>query len=175
MTAVFKKAQATSWYKNTLFVITSDHTGPSAIPYYQTKAGMFRTPILFFLPYAELQGTNTKTTQQTDIVPGILDLLNYDNSFIAFGNSPFDSTRNGFAVNYTGDSYQIIGEKQLIQFDGQEVIGYYDYKNDSLLTQNKIGKNSPPDSILLKSLQSILQQYNHSLIKNQLTTEATPN
>ncbi|MBK7967816.1 MAG: sulfatase-like hydrolase/transferase [Bacteroidetes bacterium] len=171
----FKKAQATSWYKNTLFVITSDHTGPSAIPYYQTKAGMFRTPILFYLPYADLKGTNTKTTQQTDIVPGILDLLNYDNSFIAFGNSPFDSTRNGFAVNYTGDSYQIIGEKQLIQFDGQEVIGYYDYKNDSLLTQNKIGKNSPPDSILLKSLQSILQQYNHSLIKNQLTTEATPN
>jgi phosphoglycerol transferase MdoB-like AlkP superfamily enzyme len=171
----FKKAQTTSWYKNTLFVITSDHTGPSAIPYYQTKAGMFRTPILFYLPYADLKGTNTKTTQQTDIVPGILDLLNFDQSFIAFGNSPFDSTLNGFAVNYTGDSYQIIGEKQLIQFDGQEVISFYDYKTDSLLTQNKIGKNSLPDSLLLKTLQSVLQQYNHSLIKNQLTTEATSN
>ena len=106
----FENAKHTAWYHNTLFVITADHTGPSATPEYSTKAGMFRVPILFYHPGSGLNGWTDRVTQQTDIVPGILDYLHFNESFSAFGNSMFDTTVTPFAVNFTGDVYQVIGQ-----------------------------------------------------------------
>lgn len=171
LASFFREASKTKWFDNTLFVITSDHTGPSAIPFYQTKTGMFRVPILYFMPGSELKGRNSRTTQQTDIVPGILDLLNYDLPFTAFGNSPFDTTSSGMAVNYPGDVYQAINDRQLLQFDGSSVIGVYDVVNDSLLKKNLVEKPGSIDSVLLSGLKSVLQQYESALAKNKLIPE----
>lgn len=44
----FAKAKTMPWYKNTLFVITSDHTNLSDHAYYQTDLGGFCSPIIFF-------------------------------------------------------------------------------------------------------------------------------
>jgi len=41
-------AKKMPWYKNTLFVITADHTSEGYYPYYQTDAGQYAIPILFF-------------------------------------------------------------------------------------------------------------------------------
>ena len=46
----FNKAKTMPWYKNTLFVITSDHTNLSDHAYYQTDLGGFCSPIIFFDP-----------------------------------------------------------------------------------------------------------------------------
>lgn len=171
LASFFREASKTNWYANTLFVITSDHTGPSAIPFYQTKTGMFRVPILYFMPGSALKGRNSRTTQQTDIIPGILDLLNYDLPFTAFGNSPFDTTSQGMAFNYPGDVYQAMNQHQLLQFDGSNVIGVYHPENDSLLQNNLVQKPGSVDSVLLSTLQSVLQQFESALVKNKLIPE----
>ncbi len=164
----FNKAKETEWYKNTLFVITADHTGPSEKAYYNTKLGMFRIPILFYQPGTNLKGWDSNVTQQTDILPGILDYLNYDEPFSAFGNSLLDTTRSPFAVNFAGDVYQAMDNNYLIQFDGSDIAGSYDYKIDSLLFKNVYSNTDPEQIQLTKTLQSVLQQYNHAMIRNEL-------
>jgi len=164
----FNKAKETTWYKNTLFVITSDHTGPSEIAYYNTKIGMFRIPIVFYQPGTSLQGWDINVTQQTDIMPGILDYLHYDEPFSAFGNSLLDTTRSPFAVNFAGDVFQAMDNTYLIQYDGSDIAGCYNYKTDSLLFNNIYSDTDESQIKLTKTLQSVLQQYNRSMIRNEL-------
>jgi len=164
----FEKAKKTEWYKNTLFVITADHTGPASTIYYNTKSGMFRVPIVFYHPGSDLKGWSDRVTQQTDIIPGILDYLHYDEPFTAFGNSMFDTTFTPFAANFAGDVYQVINNDLLIHFDGSEVAGCYKYRTDSFLLKNVASPEDLEQTKLVKMLQSELQQYYHALIRNEL-------
>jgi len=164
----FEEAAKTEWYHNTLFVITADHTGPSNSMKYNTKAGHFMIPLVFYHPGSALQGTYGKVTQQTDIIPGILDYLNYDQPFTAFGKSPFDTTKASFAVNYPGDVYQVIGDKYLVQFDGNETVAAFEYKTDTLLMNNIADAENMEQQRLVLSLKSVIQQYNSALIRNEL-------
>ncbi|MBK6988266.1 MAG: sulfatase-like hydrolase/transferase [Bacteroidetes bacterium] len=43
----FEQASTLPWFKNTLFVITADHTATSDSPYYQNRQGMYSIPLLF--------------------------------------------------------------------------------------------------------------------------------
>jgi phosphoglycerol transferase MdoB-like AlkP superfamily enzyme len=167
LSCFFREAKKQSWFNNTLFVITADHTGPSVKPYYQTKAGMFRIPLIFYCPSLNLKGDNPGVTQQVSIVPGILDLLGYSEPFVSFGNSMFDST-HAFAINYTGDMYQLADNEQLLQFDGNDAAGLYNYKVDSFLFNNIKNPKDPKQQKLTLMIESVLQQFNSSLIKNEL-------
>jgi phosphoglycerol transferase MdoB-like AlkP superfamily enzyme len=165
----FEKVKNERWYNNTLFIITSDHTGPSEKPYYQTKAGIFKIPLLYYYPGGELKGTRSEVTQQTDIVPSVLDFINYDLPFVAFGNSVFNSDEPRFAMNYTGEVYQIFDNNNLLQFDGQFVTGLYQYKNDSLL-QSRVPGNQTNTNLEFLA-KSVIQQYNRAMIYNKLTPD----
>lgn len=164
----FEKASQTEWYHNTLFVITADHTGPSGSMKYNSKAGHFMIPLLFYHPGSHLKGSFDRVTQQTDIIPGILDYLRYDEPFTSFGNSPFDTLTMPFAVNYPGDVYQVIGDKYLVQFDGNETVAAFEYKTDTLLMRNVASPENQEQTKLVMTLKSVLQQYNSSLIRNEL-------
>ena len=116
-----------------------------------------------------LKGKNEHVTQQTDIMPTILDYLNFDKSFFAFGQSAFDSISSGYAVNYNSGIYQIISGDYTFQFDGTSSIGLYNYKTDSLMKRNLLTKNPPLALQLSNRLKAIIQTYNHALIKNRMT------
>jgi hypothetical protein len=104
-------------------------------------------------------------------VPGILDYLNYDEPFTAFGNSMLDTTATPFAVNFAGDVYQILGDDLLVHFDGTDVAGSYKYRTDSFLLKNVAAENSLTQQRLVKVIKSELQQYNSALIRNELIPE----
>jgi phosphoglycerol transferase MdoB-like AlkP superfamily enzyme len=47
----FDSVKTKPWFKNTLFVITADHSATFAhYPRYQTSVGNFSVPILFYAP-----------------------------------------------------------------------------------------------------------------------------
>ena len=82
----FDKAKTQPWYKNTLFVITSDHTNLSDHAYYQTDLGGFCSPIIFFDPSGDMKpGMRDAIAQQIDIMPTVLSYLGYDRPYVAFG------------------------------------------------------------------------------------------
>jgi phosphoglycerol transferase MdoB-like AlkP superfamily enzyme len=84
----FEKAKKQSWYKNTLFVICADHTGPTSRPEKATMDLRYRIPIAFFDPSGRLKPEKPNVSfQQIDIYPTLLDLLNIKSNYYSIGSS----------------------------------------------------------------------------------------
>ena len=164
----FKTAQKMPWFSNTLFVITADHTSEASHLYYQNNLGIFSIPILFYKPDSILHNFSNTVTQQIDIMPSIMDFINYDKSYLSFGNSVFDSTTSHFAINYINNTYQLIENGYALQFDGKQSLSLYNINKDSLLQQNLINSDPLIKYTLDKKIKAIIQSYNNRLINNRM-------
>jgi phosphoglycerol transferase MdoB-like AlkP superfamily enzyme len=167
----FNKIKNADWYKNTLFVITADHTGESQHPFYANLVGQYQIPIIIFDPSKNVQEINNQTTSQVDILPTILHLLNYTKPSFSFGNDVFN--KPSFGIFYGNKQYKITQNGFLLSFDGTKSTSLYQFSKDSLLQHNLI-KSTILDSIkihLETHLKAYIQQYNNRLIKNKLLVE----
>jgi phosphoglycerol transferase MdoB-like AlkP superfamily enzyme len=165
----FETASKMSWYKNTIFVITADHTSETVIPEYQTRLGLYRIPVLFFNPSGKLNGQTSETASQVDIVPSVLSFLNFDESLFSFGNNLFNIDEKHFAVNYLNGIYQIISGDFVLEFNGSQSITLYNFVDDKLLKQNLLAKNPAKAAEMETLLKAYLQQFNNRMIENRLT------
>ena len=162
----FNAARKTDWYKNTLFVITADHPGQGLHREYNDYDGWYRIPMMFYSPmreeilapeYGSAYGMHKRVDrimQQTDIMPTILDYLGINTKAVCFGTSVFRNPK-GWQIAYGNGYYQLETE------DGGAVIGQDNIENGKFHFQVD---NANPDLLM-----SIIQQYNHRLITNQLT------
>lgn len=164
----FKKASAEPWFKNTLFVITADHTNESVRKEFQNNYGSFCIPIIFYKPDSDLTGIRNKIAQQIDIMPSILGYLNYDEEYIAFGNNLFDGDKESFAFNTTGSTYQLFMRDYMLEMIDNKPVGFYNFRNDRFLDHNLIGKNMSLQTEMEDKLKAIVQTYNARLIDNEM-------
>lgn len=169
----FETASKQPWFKNTLFVITADHTNQPSDPYYKADCGTFAVPIIFYRPDESLKGNVETIVQQIDIMPSVLGYLGYKKPYIAFGRDIFHSKpTDGYTVNFYNNMFQYLKGKYMIQYDGQKTVSVFDFINDPLLKQNLLGKVSEQAS-MEKELKAIIQQYMERMINDQLTTKKT--
>lgn len=166
----FEEAKKSDWYKNTIFVLTADHASQSEDPLFMTQAGKFAIPIVFFIPDTEIRKTNKTFTQQLDILPSILDLINYQDSVFTFGKSVFNENFIPFAINYSNNIYQFFTEDYMLMFNGEALTAIYSIKEDPYLNNNLLLTAQTP-KIEYNLLKAIIQTYNSSLIENKLTID----
>lgn len=163
----FETASRQPWFKNTIFVMTSDHTNQSDHSFYQTDIGGFCSPIIIYDPSRPEGEVQDKIAQQIDILPTVMGLLHYQKPFFAFGidllNTPAEDT---WAVNYLNGIYQYVKHGHVLQFDGQQTIGMYDL-TDSLMQNNLTGKVSQQQQMELE-VKAIIQQYMERMIQDRL-------
>ncbi len=109
----FEVAATKEWYKNTLFVITADHTSKHYRPEFDNEIGNYRVPFILFHPSVTLPAVDTKmVVQQIDVLPTVLDFL---------GQSQKES-------NYLGSSVFVPGDKTAVNFiDGRYILTAQDY------------------------------------------------
>lgn len=166
----FNKASRMEWFKNTLFVITADHTNQATHEEYLTSSGTFAVPIIFYQPGSDLRGRENAIAQQIDIMPTVLNYLGYDKPYISFGcdlfNTPADKT---YAVNYFNGIYQYFSGKYLLQFDGEKSIALYDFTGDRLLEHNVLKDYPGTVKNMETKLKAIIQQYMERMNKDRLT------
>ncbi len=167
----FEAACKMPWYNNTLFVITADHTGISYSDYYGNSMGIYTIPIIFFDPSENLKGIDAALTQQIDIMPSILDYLNYPKPYFAFGKTMFDSAQIRFNVNYLNNMFQFIDTTYLLQFDGKQTTALYNHRKDSLLKINVLPNNEIEKRKIENLLKAYIQTYNYCLMHNKMKIE----
>lgn len=169
----FDKAKTQSWYKNTLFVITSDHTNLSDHAYYQTDLGGFCSPIIFFDPSGDMKpGMRNAIAQQIDIMPTILSYLGYDRPYVAFGCDLLTTTdEDTWAVNYLNGIYQYVKGDWLLQFDGQKSKALYRFRTDLLLKDNLLTKEPKIVKEMERQVKAIIQSYMTRMVNNQLVVQ----
>ncbi len=162
----FNEAKMQPWYKNTLFVITSDHSGPAGTPYSANRLGAYHIPLVFIIPGDSTPKVHWEIAQQCDVLPSVLQLIHYPGKYSAFGRDLFASSK-GWSVNYSNNSWQLITDELILQFDGQESSHLY-RRRDHLLKKNLLKKGDPSIREQERFLKAVLQQYRYGLIHNQL-------
>ena len=163
----FEKASHEPWFKNTIFVLTSDHTNLSDHPFYQTDIGGFCSPIIIYDPSQPVGEMQDKIAQQIDILPTVMGMLHYQKPYFGFGidllNTPAEDT---WAVNYLNGIYQYVKHGHVLQFDGQQTKGMYAL-DDSLMQHNLVGK-VPQQPQMELELKAIIQQYMERMTQDRL-------
>ena len=167
----FATAAKMPWYKNTLFVICADHATVSYLPEYQTLPGYFSVPILFYYPGGSLKGKTDKLIQQTDIMPTVLNYLNYNKPYFAFGFDALSNKNNNFVVNNNDGSFSIYQGDYLLQNDGQKSTALFNLKTDRLTKNNILNQQNTVQESMENQLKAFIQQYNNRMINNQLTAK----
>lgn len=170
----FESISGEEWFKNTLFVITADHTNANDHAEYQTAQGLFSVPILFYTPNGELKGFDQdRIAGQIDIMPTVLEYLGYDNPYIAFGSDLLNvKPEDSFAVNYFNGIYQFFKGDYLLQFDGESPVALYKFKTDIMLKDNLLATTDETVlEPLLSELKSIIQQYMERMTENQMVVK----
>lgn len=163
----FKTAKQQAWFKNTLFIITADHTQHNLKPSYNNSIGQYRIPLFYYLPNGSLKQSSNKVSQQNDIFPTTLSLLGIADTLVTFGNPTTQSS--SFAISYINEIYQMVEDDYVIQFDGQKTLGFYRYNANSSLSKNLMTKEKEKCLLYEKKIKGIIQQYQSRLIHNQLS------
>ena len=165
----FQTASRQPWFRNTIFILTSDHTNLSDHAYYQTDLGGFCSPIIIYEPgnpdrHPEMQH---KIAQQIDILPTVMGMLHYDKPYFGFGIDLFSTEPSDtWAVNYLNGIYQYVKHGHVLQFDGQKTRAVYSLQ-DSLMQHNLLGKTSFQPQ-MERELKAIIQQYMERMTQDRL-------
>lgn len=155
----FETAAKEPWYKNTVFIITADHTQQQEDPAYNTVMGRYHIPLILFAPGFQLPPANLeKTTQQADIQPTVLDLLGIHRApRLPFSQSVF-ADGPGSAMTWSTPFYFFFQYPYYLQWQEQKSQLYnhldQEIQNDSL------------KSALETSLKTIIQFHHNGLLEN---------
>ncbi|WP_312765170.1 sulfatase-like hydrolase/transferase [Epilithonimonas sp.] len=167
----FETARKQTWYQNTIFVITADHTNQINYPEYQKAMNRFAIPLLFFSPNPKyhLKGINDRFAQQIDIYPTLADLIGYNKKIRSWGRSLLsDKNEDYMIVNSDAINEQMIIGNYIYIFNGKDVTGIYE-KSDLALSNNILSKNLNAEQILgIEKTKAWYQDYMDRVINRKL-------
>lgn len=154
----FHACEKQPWYENTVFLITADHPGQGLHKEYNDYNGWYNIPMIFFDPSMAASGINRQNEyrnelfQQIDIMPTLLDYIGVKGQYICFGQSHLQGNKNYWQILFGNGYYQILRNGQISAIEGDA----------------KFGADED-----IRFMQSVLQQYNHRLINDELTINTT--
>jgi phosphoglycerol transferase MdoB-like AlkP superfamily enzyme len=160
----FDNASKQSWFTNTAFILTADHTGPALTPQGNLRAGMYEVPLMIYAPGRIAPQQRNDIAQHCDILPTVLHLAGYSGNYSSFGRNLFDENSVPLAVNFSNGNWQLISEELTVLFDGDDIM-------QCSRTDDKTTVESANCNEVTKMLRAIIQQYRHALLTNSLVTE----
>lgn len=165
----FEEARKQPWYENTLFVLLADHTPASSTPFYNLRTNLYQIPIIFFHPSGKLAAKKSnKVFQQMDIMPTILDLINVETEYYAFGNS-FYNNAHPEAISYLEGTYYYFYDEHMMTFSEGKARNLFNFTTKNVELTDSISYFRDSVSKQELRLKAIIQRYNRDLINNQTT------
>jgi phosphoglycerol transferase MdoB-like AlkP superfamily enzyme len=164
----FETVSKYSWFDSTLFILTADHTSLVYHSELQNSLGQYEIPVIFYQHGKWSDTISPEIAQQTDIMPSVLDFLGYDNDFIAFGSSVFDTAGSHFAISYANGIYQLIKDDYLYQFNGENDVALFNIRNDKFLSRNILTKENAVANEMNMFTKAVVQQFNNRVIHDKL-------
>lgn len=154
----FNRFKNQDWFKNTLFVLTADHVGPTRQEAFQTQDWRYRIPIAFYHPSRPLsKPLKGAVFQQIDIFPTVLDLLGLPNIAFQLGSSFYDQEQS-----------------QKMVYDSGSLISFI-YKGTQLKsvawTPGMKRSYSKQDVQISQKMSALYQFYVNSLIENRCSKQ----
>lgn len=157
----FRRSKYQEWFKNTIFIITADHTsGVNYSEKYKNKIGRYSIPLIIFYGDSSRQGINDNTVQHIDIMPTLLEILNYNKPYFSFGKSMF--SEENWAINFLQNEYRLITDSAIITNRKEK---YHSFADWSTSKHNTLRNNK------IQLLRAIKQDHNNRMLNNKLLNE----
>lgn len=169
LSAFFKEISDEDWFKNTIFIITSDHANPvHYFDEYKNAFSSYMVPIAFYAAEIFENKRVDEIMQHVDLGVSILSSLGINDDSFSFGRNVFDEKQKESFISFLNNIYQYSDGRYVLQSDGNEVIAAYDFKNDNRLRFNVYKKEDDVFDKLERDFKVRLQQYNNRMINNKL-------
>lgn len=152
----FDEAKKQPWFDNTLFIITADHSGPGLSPEYLDYDGSYRIPMIVYDPQHPVGRVDQRIVQQTDILPSLINRLEFDDQAIAFGQS-IKQHPQGWQVYFGNDYFCMVSNNPV------------DPKKHDITIL--CGKQEIGTQENIRFLKAVVQQYFNRVINNKLIAQ----
>lgn len=161
-----------SWFKDTLFIFTADHTQKNLLPEFNNELGRFRVPILFYHPQYNWPKVDTEQpVQHIDIVPSIMDFLDLpQKQKILLSESVFKSSNDKSVTLYSDGNYYFVTKKWILSWNESRKNSSKLFISSDVALKNEIIDLSHQEmkSELEKRLKASIQYFNKGLWDNRL-------
>jgi phosphoglycerol transferase MdoB-like AlkP superfamily enzyme len=163
----FEYAKTKSWFKNTIFIITADHTLYNSRINFKTT---FHVPCLIYSPENLSASKSNKTASHMDLVPTLIDYLHLQTTHASMGKSIFLNS-DGFAVFKFGAEYIILTDQYCLTNDLENPVKLYEISSDKDLNDDVSKKLPDIANDLNRKLLAYLQTVTYSVAKDKIYSD----
>jgi len=158
----FYEASQTTWYGNTLFIITADHTQETCDEKYSFLPSRYKVPLLLYYPAGfDVVPDTSQVVQHTDIPATICEWLGISSEkLLPFGKSVFLSA-NQPSISYIHGGYY-----------GFQKNHYIEIRDSNVIVYNMKDIKIEIDSLSISSVQHLknaIQYHHNGLISGKLS------
>lgn len=160
----FESAKSKSWFANTVFIITADHTSINQTKPHATYRGKYTVPLIIYSPSRYEARVDTTVAQHLDVHATVLQIAG-KKKFKSLGRSLLENNRR-YSIQYDGNVYVCTSDSLTLQWNGVAKPKLFAYRTDAAHTTN-IASMKPDDTIMmLDTLKMYIQKYNYRLLNN---------
>lgn len=154
----FKSIENEKWFKNTVFIITADHSAENFTRYYKSSSGKYEIPLLVYQPEKPMRDTVNTVIQQIDILPLALSKAGFDGKIFTIGNY-YKPNNLKFSFHNEDGIFTAFTDSVFMTFDGRKskFNNIYNKQKPSADVKNKLENN----------LKQLIQDFNYRIIKNK--------
>ena len=98
-------------------------------------------------------------------------LLGFTDKYVAYGQDIFADKANRFTINTIDNAFQIRQGDYLLQYDGTQVLGLYDVRQDRMLKHDLKAEKPEVVSRMLPLFQAFLQDFGQRMRGNKLSLD----
>jgi phosphoglycerol transferase MdoB-like AlkP superfamily enzyme len=164
----FEKYGRQEWFKSTIFVFAADHVS-SEIYADKTRTPTGNTHIISFIyTHGARRGIYPRASQQTDLMPTVLGMLDYDKPYFAFGRDVLNEPeRFPLAINYFDQTFQGVTDSVALFFDERQITSAY-LRSDTL-QRHPVPATQSAAQRALREMKAVIQQYYRHVERREFT------
>jgi phosphoglycerol transferase MdoB-like AlkP superfamily enzyme len=168
----FATAAKQSWYENTLFILTADHTSKNSRPEFDNEIGQYRIPLILFHPAWDKNPSikpkvdENQITSQIDILPTIFDFLGREIPERNYLARSIFVPEDRWALTFIDGKYHLITKERFLTYGRDQVFRIYDLKD--VHETEELGLAAPERAVLENKIKAAMQYFSEGLWDNKL-------
>lgn len=169
----FDEASKKPWFKDTLFIITADHTSMRYRPEYENDIGVYRVPLILYHPtYKFPEVDRSMVVQHIDILPTVLDFLGLPEKDKNYLGSSVFVPGDKVAINFIDGRYILAAKDHFLRWspssEQPQIFSMTDWSGTKELQPQSDATLAARSQELLKKLKANIQYFNEGMWDNKL-------
>lgn len=163
----FEKAEQQSWYKDTLFIVTADHTYRSFRKQYDNDIGRYRVPMILFHPSISFADLDTSSVvNHIDILPTVTEFLGISSAHKNYLGQSMFVAGDKVAMNFIDNRYYMAAKDYFIEYALNANMRFFSL--DDPHQMHSLPADSERMQLLSDKMKAHIQYFNEGLWDNRL-------